>query len=323
MRDVSPVPQLPARDVVFLPGDPRLAAVRRQRNREEIVGNTARPLIIVLGFGVELQHDTRRHLHRRGVDLDDLAARVRRDEARDVDVLAVVRHGDPARPRTDLGLADDVAGLRIQLQQLPDRGQRDVGGVAGRTHGDAHGLRCIGQAKAALDDETIRIDDGHGVVVLVDDPELPVRRQRQRLGPAVDGELGDLLQCARVDRRDRVVVLVDRVDAVPRRVVHDRRRRRRALRGQRMVNEVLKVSATRVAPGVGNEDLHADQAGRREGVRHLRAPDLGRVLTERPLVRERAAGARDLRGERVRFPDDGRAGVRHVDREPVGGHRPQ
>ena len=41
--------------------------------------------------------------------------------------------------------------------------------------------------------------------------------------------------------------------------------------------------------GVGDEHLDADQAGRREGVRHLGAAELGRGFTERPFVRERAA----------------------------------
>ena len=199
VREVSPVPQLAAHDVVLLAGDPRLAAVGRERDREQIVGNAARPLIAVLGLLVELQQDARRDRHRRRVDLDDLAARVRRDEAGDVDVLAVVRHRDPARPRTDLRLADDVAGLRIELEQLADGHQRDVRGVAGGAHGDADGLRRVGQAKAALDDESIRVDDRDGVVVLVDDPQLALRCQRERLRPAIDRELGDLLQLVRVD----------------------------------------------------------------------------------------------------------------------------
>ena len=205
--------------------------------------------------------------------------------------------------------------LGIELEQLADRHQRDVRGVAGGAHRDADGLGRVGQAKAALDDESIRVDDRDGVVVLVDDPELPFRRERQRLGLSVDRELGDLLQLVRVDRRDRVVVLVDGVDAVPGGVVDDRRRRGRPLRRQRVVDEVPEegAAASPVASVAKTWTLYRPGAVK---VWDIWAPPGWVVgLAELPLVREGAGRAGDAGRERVRLADHRRAGVRHVERE--------
>jgi hypothetical protein len=110
---VLPVAELAAHDVVLLARNPGLPPVGRQRDREEEVRNPARFLIAVNRVGVELEDDPAGHLHGRGVDLDDLSAAVGRDEPRDVHALAVVRHGDPPRLRTDVDVADDLAVFRI------------------------------------------------------------------------------------------------------------------------------------------------------------------------------------------------------------------
>ena len=264
--DVPPIAQLAAHDVVLLPRDPRLPPVGRERDREQVVGKAARLQIAVHRRRVEREADARRDRHRRRVDLDDLAAGVRRDEACDVDVLAVVRDGDRARPRTDVDLAHDRAGGGIELEQLADGHQADVRGIAGRAHRDRDRLGRVRQPEPALDDEAVRIDDGDRVVVFVDDPELSVRQQRQRFGTAIDIQLGQRLQLVRVDGRDGVVVVVDDIDAPARAVVDDRRRRRRTPWRQRVVDEVLEERACHGAGGVGRQHVDVVEAGRREGV---------------------------------------------------------
>ena len=53
------------------------------------------------------------------------------------------------------------------------------------------------------------------------DPQLSVGREGERHGPLVNRDLDDFGERARVDDADRVVVFVDRDDAVVRRVVDD------------------------------------------------------------------------------------------------------
>jgi hypothetical protein len=309
----------PAKHVVLLRRHPRLPPVGAQADREEVVRQTA-PLLV----GVERRRvggdlDALGDLHGGAVDDGELAVRVGRDETRDVDALAVVRDRHAARPEPHVELADDLSRIGAQFEELAGGRQGDVRRVARRAHDDADGLRRVRQAEAAFDDEPIQVDDGDGVIVAMQDPQLAARRDRERLGPLVDGELGDFGEALGVDRAHRVVVLVDRVNSAARFVVHDGRRLGRPAGRHGEMNRVDESDA-REAGVVFDGELDGVMSGLGVRVVDRGAIDLElrtHAVSEAPpeLRGAHRVGYRGAERER-------RAHERGFARRHVGRHRP-
>ena len=313
-----------AHDVVLLPRYPGLPTVGRESNREKVVGQASRFQVAVDGFRVERENDALVDRHAGSVHPGHLTALVGGEETRDVYLAAIVGNRNAARLGPHVGLGEHLTRRRIELQELANGHQGDVGGISHRAHGDADGLRRVGQAETALDDEPVGIDDRYRVVVAMHDPELPFGRERQRLWSLVDGELAHADQVVWVDGRDGVVVLIDGVDSVSFAVVDDRRRRSRAKVREWVVSEMQEERRGAVTVLVDRGHIHRIMAGLREGVGHLRPPRLELAgVAEPPLEGHLTRRVGDHCRENLLLAHDGRRVVRHADLEGKPRCRPR
>ena len=226
--------------------EPRLPGRLEKSSPKKIVRRAARLLVAVERRRVGSERDAKGDLHVRCVDFHDLPLVAARDEARHVHVLAVLGHGDTARPRADVDRGEDVSGCGVELGELAGAISVTYCSVPRRAHREADRLRRIRKPESSFDREAIQVDDRDRVVVPVHHPELSGGRDRERDRPLVNGNLGEGRKPDGVGDADAVVVFVDVADALSHRVVHDVGRRARRSRRDRVVHDVHEGDAREV-----------------------------------------------------------------------------